>query len=276
MSDFDKFKFEAIKIIENEFNERKKRNKGYSLRAFARDLNVSPATMTRTLNGTSLSAESYFKILNLIGIKALTKEFMESLYLKSTGKYNEFDEKQYMYWSKLGPPQSLGAKEFALISNIRSISLYCYFFYNNKIDYREIQESLGIPEDLAKESIENLNKVGLLTFKNADEIEAPAQINLVMEDSIGTENIKFGGEVLDKAKERLFDAQLQESEDYAMSNVFTIRADKIEEARHYLNNMHYEFQEKFCIQPEGVEKDRDYAVALLNLSMNVLTKLKKP
>jgi predicted transcriptional regulator len=266
---YEKFKGEAVKIIRKEFKRRKSRNKSYSLRSFARDLKISPATTSRAYNGTSLSPGTYFKILDKIGIKAITNEYMESLYKKSIGLSDDSDNKQFSYWQRFGSPKSLKAEEFSMVSDLKSMALYTYFLFNRFIDYEKIESVLKIKQSSAKKIINNLVLLGLIELKNESEIYAPAELNLAMEDTIHSENIKFVTEVLYKAIEKLNCPDLQKSQDYVMSNIFPVDTSLLEEAREYLNNMNYEFQERFCVKPSEVFPNNSYNVAIMCISLNL-------
>ena len=55
-----------IEIVKNEFERRKSKNKSYSLRAYARDLGISPSYLSKLLNSQVPLTERFVKRFQVI------------------------------------------------------------------------------------------------------------------------------------------------------------------------------------------------------------------
>lgn len=276
MDDYQVFKKEALNLIESELSKRKKRNTSYSLRAFARDLDVSAATLSRILKGADISPATYMKILEKLDIKKITKGYIQSLFSKCIGEKGEFEEREYKYWSKIGPPISLSAEDFSKISRLKCISLYCYLFYNKKVDFKEIEEALHISPEVAKAELDSLIEVGLIEVglievDDSLSISAPQAIHLVVEDSIQTLNVKFNIEVFNELINYLHEETDENEPGFCQSTVFAINNRSLPEAKEFIRNVNLEFQRRFCVQPSDVEESENYSVAVMSAAMKILT-----
>jgi transcriptional regulator with XRE-family HTH domain len=67
-------------FLSNELRSRQLANKSYSLRAFARDIGISPASLSLTLKGNlGLSVKTAKKVAEEIGLSKNQKDFFVTL-----------------------------------------------------------------------------------------------------------------------------------------------------------------------------------------------------
>ena len=77
--------YNALKLVKKELNSRKNRNPNYSLRSFARSLDVSPSRLSEILSGQRMSKKMANKFANQLGLMEEDKiEFIESIQHQKT------------------------------------------------------------------------------------------------------------------------------------------------------------------------------------------------
>jgi uncharacterized protein (TIGR02147 family) len=158
-------------VIYHEYEARKQKNKAYSLRALARDLEISSGKLSDIFNGkVGISTDTALKIaknlslneadrnlfLNLVEIYSLKDETSKQASLIKNQSYN-FDSKYIViaddYYSVL--------TEWYYFALTELVALDCFENNDNWISKR-----LGIDEDLVRPAIERLKRVNLI-----DEVE---------------------------------------------------------------------------------------------------------
>ncbi len=144
-------------IIFNKYNERKAKNPHYSLRSFARDLEISPGNLSDILNNklkiSLTKAQSVAHHLNLIDDEK--KFFLSLIEFNNIGK-----KKQYLYDTNY---TTLSDEIFSIFSNwyyFAIVELVRVEGFKNDLHW--ISKRLGINPNEASEALIILKKVGLL------------------------------------------------------------------------------------------------------------------
>ena len=267
------FATEAVKIIKEKFDAKKRRLNSYSLRAFARDLDISPASLSRLMTDQKVSHKSILKIIKSLKLTSSELTYLTNLYQKEG---NLLDENQFIakkFWENQGKPKSIDKADFKQIASLDTLALYNYLFYNSKISFPKIKKGLGLSKSSAQASLSALAAVSLIDYST--KIEAVHDFNFIQDIEVGEENLKFNLEIIENCKAHLLDEDLQTSEDYIMSSVFVIRDDKLEKAREFLNSCTLHFFEEYCESVESVEEGTEYSVGIMLNALNILTKKEK-
>lgn len=146
--------FLSVDFLSNEFERRIKTNPRYSLRAFARDLKMSPGEVSELLNGKrQLTPKAITKISSSLGLSATeTRELVERATLVRAGLEDPRPE-----------TRALELDLFNIVSD-----WYCFAILNLfdtsdfQCDPAWIGRRLGISSTEARLSLERLERVGLL------------------------------------------------------------------------------------------------------------------
>lgn len=157
-------------ILDCEYAKRKKRNPKYSMRAFARDLNLASSSLTEIMNGkSSISEKRAEKISIKLGLIENQKKFFLTLakndYLlnneKKTKKKNkkiilnktEYTDLHIDYCKVIADWYHYAILELFQLSDFENTSAY-------------ISKKLNLPESIVNEAIDRLLKIGLLSKDN--------------------------------------------------------------------------------------------------------------
>lgn len=136
----------AAKILSDEFSRRKERNKSYSIRAFARDLQMSPGAASDLLKGKrKLTPRTLARLAKATGLPL--QVYTSALETAATrAADHRMDIKQFELIS--------GWEHFAIL-NLTSVVEF-------KSDLRWISRRLNLPTTRVKKAIGRLKDLGLL------------------------------------------------------------------------------------------------------------------
>ena len=204
-------------LINEEFEKRKALNASYSLRAFARDLGLSPATLSQVFNkknGLSLEAAE------LISQKLRLSEPQKNWFLNSVGSLHcrnskerlSFQEKIKQLKQETTAYSEIQLEYFKVISDWYHFAIleltHLKEFQN---DYQWIAEKLGVEAHQAEEAIERMKALDLIEERKGklvDVFTALATTNDIPSMSIK----KFHMQIMKKAMEALYEVDPSERE----------------------------------------------------------------
>ncbi|MES2801164.1 MAG: TIGR02147 family protein [Bdellovibrionota bacterium] len=181
--------FEFISV---EFKDRKKRNPLYSLRAFAKFLELSPAQLSQVMNGKRpLTAKAVKKIASKLGY---SPKKIEKMLIDSLRESNSLDKKT----DKL----NLEEDKFRTISDWYHLSMLSLIrLAEVKSDPRWIANKLGISVQQVSDSIKRLERLNIISTKPfLQQISDPLEVT----SDVPSEAIrKYHKQNLDLAKEKI-------------------------------------------------------------------------
>ena len=189
-------------ILKSELERRCEKNPRYSLRAFARDLNLGSARLSEILNSvTGLSREKAEKIAERLGFAANQKDFfctlVEAEHARSKVKRAIAQTRLSKYQAP--PFSSLEVDHFKIISDWYHFAiLELTEVHGFKSDDRWIANALGLQEIEVKLAIERLMRLGYLERKRKKYVQTKnfAQVS----SAVPSEAIrKFHRQILKKA-----------------------------------------------------------------------------
>lgn len=184
------------------------KNPSYSARAFARDINLSPAYVSMILNGKKkLSLDRAEQISNFIGMKGQKKNsFLKAVALSSVASES---------WSSLRVQNLLGSKEiirdvfpleadrFQFFSNWYHVAILDLVTCNNfKNDIPWISSRLKISPSVAACALDRLIRLGLLEKKGRSLVKIKSHVSVPTKKSLSYVR-SFHSQMIDKAKQNL-------------------------------------------------------------------------
>lgn len=162
---------EFIKLVTEEFEKRKLKNPKYSLRAFARDLDSNPATISQAMRKRrGLSSGSIKNIIKKLGL---------DINFQSVPKAKKKADLNFDATGRLANRTTSESELFEkwYISAILHLSL----MKNNKSDPGWISQKLNITELQAKEGLKKLSDLGLICI-DKDNLVRKSNAVVIKED----------------------------------------------------------------------------------------------
>lgn len=235
-----------IDFLKNEFTSRKLTNGSYSLRAFARDIGLSPSSLSLILKGSQgLSVERAHKIAHSIGMterqKAFFCDLVESQHGRSYKSRNEASKRLALINSKSNNEISL--ESFSIISDWYHYAILELFTLKDfEGSYDWISKKLKITQSEAKKAVLRLKKVGLLK-ENGNFLEVTESETYSMTDIPSAALKKFHKQILKKA-EIAIDRQPIQKRDIT-SATMAINSKYLPEAKKDIENFRRKFMKKY-------------------------------
>lgn len=156
---------ETIKhLLMSEYQTRKNKNSRYSLRSYANNLNISPATLSMVLSGKrKLSKEKVLEISKKLGLSpAAALRIIESEILNFEKNLSEQEKHK----------KNLTEANFQLIANWHHYAIISLSkIKKHKADTRWISRQLGISEMDARDALNRLIELELIEIHNDKIIE---------------------------------------------------------------------------------------------------------
>lgn len=144
-------------FLKSALEERQERNPHYSLRAFARDLGISPGACSDFLSGHRSP-----------GVK-LSKRIATALNISPEDAKEMFNlvEKQKKLECESGLGYQLMEEQFAIIANREHFAILNLMKTSNfHFDIEWMSRRLGFPEDVIQSAIQRMERLGLIRKEN--------------------------------------------------------------------------------------------------------------
>lgn len=228
------YKFQSVaEILTNEFSRRQNHNPKYSMRAYARDLNLGPSRLSEILQGKQgLSQKKAVELAKSLNLSKLENDYfitlVESQFSRSKAGREAAKTRLKKFNFMTEVKQSL--EVFEAISKWEHLAiLELLLLKKNKITTKWIATHLDISEVQVKEAINRLLGLGLVE-KSGNILKRVSDEYFVWPTEIPSLSIKnYHKDVLKKSIEKLFTVDLEERE--FNSVVMPINPDKIPEAK---------------------------------------------
>lgn len=200
------FPKEANHYLKQEYAVRKQRRPHYSLRAFARDLGVSPSTLSEFLNGkTGFSKERVAAIARKIH---LNEEQTEHFWDLNVVKYSHIEnEKRLAIQRSTRRAESLKSflslDQFEMVSNWYHLVILELIDLDLKFqDIHKLASTLEISEAETEEAIARLERLGMLK-KESGVLKSATPQTLVGNGTSSLAIRKYHHQMMEKASEAL-------------------------------------------------------------------------
>ena len=248
-------------ILKDEFEKRCQRNSNYSLRAFARDIDLSPSRVSEIFSEKmGLSSANALKVAkNLAFNKHETEIFLALVDSEcARGKFNKETAKSKLKKLRTAPVYtSLQGSHFKVISEWHHYAiLELTYLKDFQSDYAWIAKRLGISKTAAELAIKRLADLELIeekdgVFKAVDDFTASP-------NEIPSESLKKHHEqILDKAKASVYGQSIEQRDLSAIT--LAVDKNKIPEAKALIKKFRREFNQ---LMNDSTEKDRVYCLAV--------------
>ncbi|MBL7543292.1 MAG: TIGR02147 family protein [Bdellovibrionaceae bacterium] len=145
-------------FLKDEFNKRKAKNPNFSLRSFARWLEISPAQISQMMSGKRpLTLKALEKINKKLDLSPLEKQVLVDTVVKSNS-YNEETENQMAF-------RSLSEDQFKVISDWYHVGILGLTrLPEAKPDPRWIARKLSISTEEANQALQRLVRLNMLSL----------------------------------------------------------------------------------------------------------------
>lgn len=229
-------------ILTEEFNRRKNRNTAYSLRSFARDLKISPTSLSLIFSGKQgLSAKQADNIAKNLSFSKSESEHFIAL-VNQIHARSKLERESATKKLEKNPHTDLSLEYFKIISDWQHLAIMQMVdLHNFESDPKWIAKQLNITTSLACESIERLCTLELLNKNSKGELTKPRGF---MATPIGTSNKaiqNFHQQMIQKAEESI--TNLPTNKRDLGTSTFTMNeddwnwaCDEIRKFRHELTN----------------------------------------
>ena len=203
--------------IRNKYSERASRNNNYSLRSFARDLDIPAPRLSDILNhkrGTSVERGKSLAVkLNLN--KRETENFLLSIKAihSRSSAIKDLSKKQLLINSREDQKNFLSEDKFSLIANWYHFAILELLTTKNKFfKPSEIARKLGVSKFCAKQALERLARLQLIEIKQNGQIKALTETSFTTND-IPSKAIKLHHEEqLKLAQKALYEQEVTQRE----------------------------------------------------------------
>ncbi|MEZ4741665.1 MAG: TIGR02147 family protein [Bdellovibrionota bacterium] len=248
-------------ILRGKLEERCQQNPRYSLRAFARDLKLSPSRLSEILSGKQgLSPNAAKKVSDSLGFNRDEKSYFCDLVASMHARSRQEREAAKLRLKKFSHEDNvhqLKLDAFRIISDwyhLAILELINLKWFKN--DTRWIAKTLGITEIEAELAIERLIRVQLLVRK--DDKLTPLKGPGLIPGGIPSDSIKkFHTQILERGKQAIATQGVDEREFGAA--IIAVDKSKLKEAKEEIEN----FQHRICrLMDESSNKDGLYCLAV--------------
>lgn len=207
----------VAEFLLTEFARRKLRNESYSLRAFARDLEVSASRMSELLNGKkSLSEKLAHRIAGHLKLKVADREQFIDLVLASSSRdsnVRRLAQERIQQAREQERMTHLPGDKFQLIAEWQHAAIMELTQLEGfRSDSHWIAKQIGIGVSQVDEAIGRLVRCGLLMVESDGKLKAHPEIYNTFSDTPSTAIRRFHRQVLAMAIESTLEDDLQERE----------------------------------------------------------------
>ncbi len=237
---------DPVELLRREFARRRQKNAAYSLRAFSRALQISPARLSQVLSRKRpVTANQLEKISNTLMLSPAERRAVKRSASPKTATFVDFDR-----------------EVFEFVSDFQHTAILALFDTRDaKAKPVWIAKRLGISAVEARDSLERLVKLGLLTATSGT--LAPTHANLATRSDVPSAALrKLHGQMITKAAASLENHSVDERD--ITSITMAVDKTKLKEAKAMIR----EFRRSLCAHLESGDKTE---VFTLNIQLFPLT-----
>jgi uncharacterized protein (TIGR02147 family) len=249
-------------LLEREYQTRLRRNSSYSLRAFARDIGMSPSKLSEVLRGirglSPKTAEKVTKSLNLSQEEKTLFLNLVQLHQKRNLSAQKVAEEKLKTLAAMDGYGELGLERFKIISDWHHFAILELTETKHfESDPSWIAGRLGIPTQVARDAIERLLDFGLLKKSDQGELQQ-THVNLATPSGIPSRELReHHSQILMKADAALHEVDVTERDYSAITLAF--HSEQMDEVRKELKELRRRLGQKIQERPN---KDRVYCLAM--------------
>lgn len=262
-----------IHIIKEEFSKRATRNGSYSLRAFARDLGVSPASLSCFLNQKKgISEKKATDIAGRLDLNLSKKEqFILSVcsqHSRSPARRQESLKKIVLSTARSKHQKKIETDAFSKVNN-----WYCLAILELlELDYcihssHWFAKQLGLTASVVNRALKNMIQAGLIEYRGKKYVAL--SVESTTDEGIPSDDIKkYHSQVMKLAENSLQNDNVKERE--FMSMILAFPDQEIQEAKKMIRDFQQAFADRFYHQT----KKKKNSVYQLSMQLYRLNKKK--
>lgn len=262
--------YNYIDILNNELEERSAKNASYSLRAFARDLNMNASRLSEILNRKKgISEKAANEVAKTLNLNEKEKEFFV---LSATSQHSRSNKSKKEAALNLKTQLKSKAHNITLEEFERAQNWY-HFAIMELIELKDCKHTtewfakkLKLQKIVIQSALERLQSLGWIKFENGKFIARDNESESTY-DIPSNAIKKYHEEILTKAGQSLFTDDIKDREFLNMTLAFS--QDQLEEAKASIRAFQKEFAEKFY----DPKKDKDSVYQLSVQLFRLDTKL---
>jgi uncharacterized protein (TIGR02147 family) len=240
-----------IQVLKEEFEDRASRNSGYSLRAYARDLGLSPAALSLLLNmKKGISEQKAGDIATRLGFTLYEKEefllSVTSQHSRSPGRREETLKKIEQMSTRSNRQKKIAVDAFAAVQNWYCLAILELLELDH-CSHKPVwfAEKLGLNVVVIKNALENLTRAGLIEFSKG-KYRALTEESTTEEDVPSQEIKNFHAQVMKRAEQSLYNDAVNEREFISMTLAFPEK--EMQEAQKMIRDFQQAFADRFYTQ----------------------------
>lgn len=244
-----------------ELSRRKQRNESYSLRAFARDLDLSPSRLSEILSGVhGVSEKTADKIATRLKLKPMHRKFWKDLNLAQSARSEKIRNMAVARVAEMRKTESfkeMQESQFRVISDwYHAAILELTQVKGFESNTAWIAGRLGIAKAHAEQAIERLIELGLLKKNEEGQWESNLEAYSAFSDMPSTAIRKFHRQILTLHLESLIEDPMTDREHLSM--IMAVPKSKLPEFRQEMKSFMTQFWQKI----EDEEKDDLYSLSV--------------
>jgi len=257
--------------LQNELSERLKRRPHYSLRAFARDLEVSPSSLSEVLNGRyRFSRQRVSALAKKIKLSSEHAEHWQDLLDLRFGKSETAKKKaQLRIQSRAQTSKKMvDVDSFKMISNWEALVLLEIFGFSQPLSNAEVAKILGVRKAKVEALIPHLLRLNLI-YWNQNKWSPTNDDTFVGADVPSAAIRQFHKQILKKAEKALEEQDLSRRE--FRSTVFSMRKEDLPALKKDLNQFWMDQIGKYA-KPSGNDAIYCFSMQLFDLLKGEVTR----
>ncbi|MBC7743463.1 MAG: TIGR02147 family protein, partial [Bdellovibrionaceae bacterium] len=190
-------------FLNNEFSLRQKKNSKYSLRMFAKFLNIDSSRLSKILKKQRPVSE---ELIQQLGVRLQLSPKKIEVFISGTKK--PYDKKNEMMAIPIEQHYQLRLDQITLISEWQHYALLELMKHENfRTDKKWIAEQLGQPPEVIELVIQRLERVGLLKITDKGEWHDQSEgysTHVLGENLTSNAHRNYQAQVLELSKQALF------------------------------------------------------------------------
>jgi uncharacterized protein (TIGR02147 family) len=244
-------------ILKQALAGRCERNPRYSLRAFARDLDLSPSYLCEILKGTHrLKSDTAKRLASKLALDRAEKVRFELLVRIDSSSDGAERARLLLKLKSLDRVTHLDEKKFAVIGSWKDLAaMQAMFLKDQKPSIEWLATKLGQSVHWAEDCVRRLKDLALIETSSTRWI--PTFANLSCESSIPSKVIRNFHKTLLRKAAKAIDGQIEERRNDAL--ILAIKADQVKPAFERLKSFCQEFDQEFGATGDA---DKVYALAI--------------
>ena len=256
-------------ILKTHFRVKKAMNNGYSLRAFARDLEILPSQLSKVMQQKQgLSLEAAKRISKRLNLSLQEEEiFLKKVeaWSSRSPKKREAAMEELEEISGSGEKEQLSRESFEVISNwIHFAILELFELEDFEVNAQTVSDFYGVDRVASEEALGNLEKTGLVTNDSGRYSSTGQQFHV--ESSVPSQAIQmYHHQMIQKAKDAISRQPIHQRE--LQSVTFAVSSEDLPEVREMVKEFRGKLEDKILKNNKSKNPNTVYALNLQLFSL---------